>query len=289
MVKKIENLNKDYIILVVIIIFIIIVLYLIYIYNEYQKNIKESFYQNRYHNSRQIHINKGSFENFSNNKSSRKFELHQDIIYIYTTKKENTNCNYSQNSTKDNMIPGKIPISGIPYFSSIKYNYNKGFSKSIGLPFPNTVNGKFFDYIISVLTSIKNINYYTKDYAENDIDPCLKQKYYYNDAFRSNINISDSDFIDIMKEFFKVLVACNNNTTLKFIRYYKKDEVIYNSLTKNVEFTEINENELEEQIYKKNVIVFFENINIIKFLQVTDQELFEKFQEFSNSLSIKFD
>jgi hypothetical protein len=285
MVKKIENLNKDYIILIVIIILIIIVLYSIYIYNKTQKNIKESFYQNRYSNIRQLHINQGSFENFTNTKSLHKFELHQDIIYIYTTKKENVNYNYSHNSLKDNMIP----ISGIPSFSSIKYNYNNGFSKSIKLPSPTTVNGKFFDYIISVLTNIKNINYYTKDYAENDIDPCFRKKYHYNNAFRSKINITDNDFINIMKEFFKVLVACNNNTTLKFIRYYKKDNVIYNSSTKNVEFTEINEDELEEQIYRKNVIVFFENINIIKFLQVTDQKLFDKFQEFSNSLSIKFD
>ena len=227
-------------------------------------------------------------ENFVKN-SGKKINFDKDTLYIYTAQRELVSCKEMLKILKNNKeIPDNIPIAGLPNFDFNEYDASNGFSKSIGLPAPTSIHGKLFDYVMSMLTSINNIDYYTTDNKGSKIDPVLDEKYYYNKTVREKIDIEDTEFINIMKEFFRILTACNNNTTVRFIRYYKKDTATIDDEGKR-HFDEIDEKDLEIEIKSNNVMIFYENINIINFLQVSNPKLFKEYSKYNNKLFTPLD
>ena len=270
MVKKLYgiNFNKNYITFTVVVVIILLGVYLLHVNYVQKKKSIEKFYIR---------------ENFyqTTNSGSKKLNFNKDTLYIYAPQREIVSCGSASELVKSGKVLDNFPIAGLPNFVSSKYNASKGFSASNGLPEPTTVHGKLIDYAISQLTSTDDdkIKYYTTDNNDKDMDPILNDKYYYNKGARDKTGILDDDFIEIMKEFYKYLIACNNNTTVRFIRYYKKDT----ASTKNGKrhFDEIAEKDLETELKNKNVVIFYENINIINFLQVSNPELYEKYKKYN--------
>jgi hypothetical protein len=280
MAKNGLNLNQNHLILIGIIILILLGFYLLHMQMQYKKKVRESFYQiENFSQLKKLNIEPKMFQKI-------KLDNDNDTLYIYTTTREKVSCKKAHSAISSGSFPENIAIAGIPPFNLHMYESENGFSKSIGLPTPSKINGKFFDYIMSFLTNKKNIDYYTKDNSKSNMCPITQKPYYYNESFRNKIGIRDKDFIELMREFFRVLIANNNNTSIRFIRYYKKDSIIHNKDKRSYE--EIEGHKLEEEIKNKNVIVFIENINIIKFLQVTYPKLYNNFKEYSRALSINF-
>jgi hypothetical protein len=271
------NFNKDYIILTIIVVIILLGVYLLHLHiilPEIGSLRKTS--------------RKNSIENFYQQLNNPKLIIFDpNTLYIYAAKREVVSCSEISKFVKNGgIIPDNIPIAGIPNFDLNNYDSSKAFCEPNGLPTPTSMHGKLLDYVIATLTMKDNIKYYTTDNAGNFTDPLLNKQYYYNKNVRENI--SDPIFLDIITELFKTLIACNNNTTIRFIRYYKKDTVSINSNgTKN--FEEIEEKDLEKEIKNNNVIIFYENINIISFLQVSNPQLYNKYLNYNNNLfKIKF-
>lgn len=280
MVKKLcgINFNKDYLTLTVVVVVILLGVYLLHLNYVQKKKSIEKFY-----------IRENFYKAPATNSDSTKMNFNKDTLYIYAPQREIVSCGSASKLVKEGKVPDNLPIAGLPNFESSNYDGSKGFSQSIGLPEPTTVHGKLIDYVISQLTSTNTdkIKYYTTDNNSKDMDPVLNVKYYYNKEARDKTGISDDEFIEIMKEFYKYLISCNNNTTVRFIRYYKKDT----AYTKNGKrhFDEIGEKDLESELKNKNVVIFYENINIINFLQVSNPELYEKYKKYNQDIfRIKF-
>lgn len=255
MAKKLITFFNEHLPLIFIVVMILLVIYLLRLNLVQQKSNVENFYQDS---------------------SSKDGVFNKDTLYIYAAKREVVSCAALLNFKKEGgKVPDNIPIAGLPNFDFSKYNTSNGFSVSIGLPEPTTIHGKLLDYVMSMLTSTDNnhIKYYTMDNAGSKVDPYTNMPYFYNKTSRGNI--PDDDFIGIMKEFFKMLTSINNNTTVRFIRYYKKDSP----------FDEIAEGkDLEKEINNNNVMIFYENINIINFLQVSNPVLFNKYFEYNDGV-----
>lgn len=286
MSKKSFSFNQNHALVIGVIIIIALGIYLLYIHQKSQK-IQESFVQYKYYDN---NINNNQYEHFKNNSSCiEKINFNKDTLYIYSTKKLNNGCKNLAEAAKSGFNPEyNISIAGIPKFEMALYHSNNGWSESIGLPSPKSYKGKFFDYIMSFLTNIKNIDYYTTDFSKSKTQPLTNKNYTFNSFFRKKRNIPDNVFIEIINDFFKVLVASNNNTSVRFISYYKKDNVTYNKNTDQMNFEEIDDEDLETEIKHNNVIVYFENINIIKFLQVTDPNKYKKYKKYQDHLSVEF-
>jgi hypothetical protein len=255
MTKKLITFFNEHLPLIFIVVVILLVIYLLRLNLLQQKSNVENFYQDS---------------------SSNGGVFNKDTLYIYAAKREVVSCTALLDFKKEGgKSPQNIPIAGLPNFDFSKYNTSNGFSVSIGLPEPTTIHGKLLDYVMSMLTSTDNnhIKYYTVDNAGSNVDPFTNMPYFYNKTSRENI--SNDEFIGIMKEFFKILTAVNNNTTVRFIRYYRKDSP----------FVEISEGEdLAKEINNNNVIIFYENINVINFLQVSNPVLFNKYSQYNDGV-----
>ena len=275
MAKKSVNFIKEHLPLIFIVIVILIGLYLLYL-NSLQKSNMEKFY-----------LRENFYQNSPLSNSAKIIPFNKDTLYIYAPQREIVSCSAISKVLKEGgNIPDNLPIAGLPNFNFSKYNSSNGFSKSIGLPEPTTVHGKLLDYVMSMLTSIDNIKYYTTDNSNSTTEPVTNSPYYYNKTARGSI--PDTDFIEIMKDFFKILTACNNNTTVRFIRYYKKNTASIDCNGKR-HFDEIEEKDLAKEINNNNVMIFYENINIINFLQVSNPSLFSKYSKYNDGIfKIKF-
>ena len=282
MAKKTINFIKENLPLMFIVIIILLGVYLLHINSLQKKSDMEKFYIRE--NFYQTYPSTSSTPN-----SSTSIPFNKDTLYIYTPQREVVSCGaISKVQKQGGEIPNNLPIAGLPNFVFSKYDSSNGFSKSIGLPEPTTVHGKLLDYVMSMLTStdIEKIMYYTTDNAGSKTDPITNSPYYYNKTARGSV--TDNDFIEIMKEFFKVLTASNNNTTVRFIRYYRKDTAKIDSNGKR-HYDEIDEKDLGNEINNNNVILFYENINIINYLQVTNPQLFNKYSKYNTGIfKIKF-
>jgi hypothetical protein len=255
MAKKLITFFNEHLLVIFIVVIILLVIYLLRL-NLLQK--------------------KSKVENFYQDSTPKKIPFNKDTLYIYAAKREVASCKTLLNFKKEGgKIPENLPIAGLPNFDLSKYDTSNGFSVSIGLPEPTTIHGKLVDYVMTMLTStdINHIKYYTVDNAGSNVCPYTNKEYLYNKTSRGNI--SNDEFIEIMTEFFKFLTALNNNTTVRFIRYYRKDSP----------FVEIAEGEdLEKEINNSNVIIFYENINTINSLQVTNPVLFNKYSQYNDGV-----
>jgi len=271
------NFNKNHLTLTIIIVIILLGVYLLHLNSLKKKSDIEKFYIR---------------ENFYQEQSGKKIDLNKDTLYIYTARRKLVSCTKILKILKnDKKLPENIPIAGLPNFDFSKHEPLYGFSNYNKLPIPESAHGKLLDYVITMLTqSVENrIKYYTTDNVGSTTDPILNEEYYYNENARKKMDIKDDEFINIMVEFFKILIASNNNTTVGFIRYYKKDTARIDDEGAR-HFDEIDEKDLETELKNNNVIIFYENINIINFLQFSNPELAKKYEKYNNEIfKIKFE
>lgn len=210
-----------------------------------------------------------------------------DILYIYSTTRHLSSCSDAATALKNDPNSSKNnPIAGIPKYPGTGYASSNGFSATyLQIP-PNATKGQFtsgllFDYIATTLTDPNNIKYYTTDPSGKTTDPVKNQRYgciYGPEIGNISTIITDPNKLStIMKEYFKALISIDNNTSVVFVKYYYKDSASTNG-TRN-HFDQIPDCDLPAQIQANNVIVFFENINIIRFLQVHNKPLYDQYKD----------
>jgi len=289
MVKKIY-INKNYNFIIITIIAILLAIFITYLFYIQQKSKKifiENFFQ----------------VNNTTTTTPKLIKFPPNVLYIYTTSRIFNSCNNTYDPNFYN-----LPIAGIPSYPS-DYNSSNGFAaKNLGKPasalsttisdptttttsigaqkipplIPKIISDLLFDYVANFLTNSNNIKLYQKDFAGNIKDPITNQPYIYAN-FISMIKqktITMDIFIGIMTEYFKALIAMNSNTTVRFIKYYYKDSLLLN---------EIPSSDLLNAINNNNVIIFFENINIINFLQIEYPDLFNLYYQYSNYFNFNFE
>jgi hypothetical protein len=289
MAKKSFNFNQDYIILFCILIIILLAVYLIHIKLQSKKKMIENFYQS----ASPVEVANALPQPPSGYTA---YPIPQNILYIYVATRRLSSCKAIENllATDPTKISSNAPLAGIPAYSASNTAYNpaSGFSsKYIGVTtpgspgiVPKSPSGILFDYIATTLTNEATLSYYKKDAANSTSDPIDNAPYIYSkNVDKTPIN----DFSLIMIEYFKALIAMDNNTTICFIKYYYRSSASKNAAN-NKYYLEIPDSDLQNAMNNNNVIVYFENINIIKFLQVENPSLYNTLSKYSDDFNMHF-